>query len=265
MIIMGYPGIGKSYLANKENNYIDLDSSLFYNGNKKVADWYKIYCNIAANLSSQNFNVFISCHKEVQEELIRRNEFVCVVYPALCLKEDWIKRLEDRYEASNSGERSIITADYNAFKRARDHYDEDIESLSHNKRFHQIPIWHITYSLKDILEKELEDEKISEIKSMKAYQFLFDEKGKKFLDKKYHEIWSNLIYNNYLMYNKDELSAAIAVAYNLDHNGSFESAEEILNKRYLNKSSLQMFDSLIDNICDRGKEFSKYLYDKGVL
>ena len=256
---MGYPGIGKSCLASKENKYIDLDSSLFSIDDKKNKDWYKIYCKVAVDLSRQNFNVFVSCHKDVQEELIRLNELVFVVYPALHLKEYWIEKLENRYNESNK------SADWRAYKRAKDHFEEDINSLSHEKRFHQIPIQHITYLLKSILNRELTDERVAQIKAIKCEQFYFEEKGEKFLDKKYHHKWRNLLFNNYPMFNKDELSAAIAVAYNLNHGGSFESAEEILTKRRLDKNSRQMLSILVNEICDKGHDFSKYLTDKGEL
>lgn len=46
MIIIGYPGIGKSTLGG-QNDVIDLDSSNFWNNGKRPDDWYVYYCKVA--------------------------------------------------------------------------------------------------------------------------------------------------------------------------------------------------------------------------
>lgn len=71
MIITGYQGIGKSTLARKENNVIDLESASFWNyenGNKtRPDDWYVYYCQVAEHLSKQGYIVFVSCHQQVRD------------------------------------------------------------------------------------------------------------------------------------------------------------------------------------------------------
>ena len=91
MIIIGYPGIGKSTLAG-QNNYIDLESSNFWNKGKRPDDWYIYYCNIALDLSRQGYVVFVSSHEAVRNRLkyaITDERIICI-YPSLELKDEWI-------------------------------------------------------------------------------------------------------------------------------------------------------------------------------
>lgn len=113
MIVMGYPGIGKSTLA-KENNerIIDLESSYFSKD-------YEQYVKVACDLESQGYIVFVSSHVEVGEELKRAcksnpNLIVGVCYPVRDIKDEWIKKLKLRYQETK--------LDKN--KRAADHCEE---------------------------------------------------------------------------------------------------------------------------------------------
>jgi len=71
MIILGYPGIGKSFLAQSPvifhvRDYqgsfgvIDLESSNFVVDGKKIENWEIPYCKIALELSEYGHIVFIS-------------------------------------------------------------------------------------------------------------------------------------------------------------------------------------------------------------
>lgn len=122
MIIIGYPGIGKSTLAGKDHKYIDLESSNFKFNGERSEDWYKVYCKVAEDLSRQGYIVFVSCHSAVREELRNSREIVAVIFPTV-KKEEWLTKLKDRYEETNSYK------DEMAYKRVRDHYDEDIVDL----------------------------------------------------------------------------------------------------------------------------------------
>lgn len=96
MIIVGYQGIGKSTLAGKDG-FIDLESGNFWVDGIRPENWYKMYVKIAVHLSQQGYTVFTASHKVVRDELKRYNEKVVVCYPSLKLKEEWIKKLEERY------------------------------------------------------------------------------------------------------------------------------------------------------------------------
>ena len=100
MIVMGFPGIGKSTMAGKESGYVDLDSSLF----SRLGDqWFKAYADVAYALDGQGFNVFLSTHMEVVDFIgtlkskYRSPVKVVVCAPCMGLEKFWIKRLEDRW------------------------------------------------------------------------------------------------------------------------------------------------------------------------
>ena len=63
MIYSGYQGIGKSTLCKNDRRFIDLESSNFFIDGKRDENWYKVYANIAKDLSDSGFNVFIASHK----------------------------------------------------------------------------------------------------------------------------------------------------------------------------------------------------------
>lgn len=123
MIVMGYPGVGKTTLARfyHYNDYIDLETSNFY----KRPEWYCDYCNVAEDLSSQGYIVLTGCHKEIRDRLIRLSmEELCLIYPSIDLKEAWIKRLSDR--AIKNG---CVEKDLRALKRVEKKWEQDHEEL----------------------------------------------------------------------------------------------------------------------------------------
>ena len=141
MIIVGYSGIGKT--SCNYSDYIDLESSSFYVNEKRINDWYKVYVNVAENLSNQNYCVFISSHKLVREELNRRNIDFVVICPSLKMKEFWINKLKERYETTNCDK------DYKSLKYVQEFYDENISDLMNEKNCHVID--NSDYNLKNIV------------------------------------------------------------------------------------------------------------------
>lgn len=129
MIIIGYQGIGKSTLARHQldehgmSEYIDLESSCFWHDGKRPDDWYIYYCQMAEFLSRQGFRVFISSHKVVRDFLCDSKEQVFIICPKTDLKEGWIKRLEDRYNANPSDK------NYKAWKNAEECFEQNIADL----------------------------------------------------------------------------------------------------------------------------------------
>ena len=97
MIIIGYPGIGKSTLCHHRENCIDLESSCFDKSNK---NWYKDYCNVAVDLHEQGNIVLVSNHDLVYKELSSKDVLnttnLVFVFPSLQLRDDWITKLGDR-------------------------------------------------------------------------------------------------------------------------------------------------------------------------
>lgn len=98
MIIIGYPGIGKSTLGGS-HNYIDLESSNFSKDNE---NWYEDYCNVAEDLSRQGFKIFVSSHEIVQKRLLNSEEDVIACFPIEKLYEEWAKRLSERFRKDPS-------------------------------------------------------------------------------------------------------------------------------------------------------------------
>ena len=145
MIIIGYQGIGKSTLANKNIKYIDLESSNFFIDGKRQENWFIIYCNIANHLSEQGKNVFVSSHEVVRERLKYSKEKVVVVYPSLKLKEQWLEKLQERYNITQ------LEKDYKALMNAKDRYEENIKELQNND-FIKIEIKDINYDLEKTLQ-----------------------------------------------------------------------------------------------------------------
>lgn len=123
MIIIGYPGIGKSNLALEQNNVIDLDSSFFKDSDgARFEGWEEIYVNIAIELSNQGNDVFISAHKEVRNWLLWRRQNserfkIGLIYPCKALKKKWVKRISTR------------DADSAALDRVEGFMDSDIAAL----------------------------------------------------------------------------------------------------------------------------------------
>lgn len=145
MIIIGYQGIGKSSTAGKETGCIDLESSNFFVDNTRPADWYKYYCNIAEHLSNQGFVVFTSCHKVVRDEFAtRKTKDVAVCYPIATLREQWIERLKERYNKTNSEK------DFKALVNAEGFYSSNIADIFNDaitNKWQLMPISNTNYNL----------------------------------------------------------------------------------------------------------------------
>ena len=136
-------------------NLIDLESSNFELPNEsgttsKDPNWYKAYGNIAVDLSKQGFNVFISCHPAVRKyigEEIKYKKFV-LIYPDISLKNEWIKKLSQRY-AIDQSEKNL-----RAYERARDHFVEDFMGIQNESKLYAgiVYIKDMNYNLGDIIK-----------------------------------------------------------------------------------------------------------------
>lgn len=168
MIIIGYPGIGKSTVARNHDNIIDLESSCFWKYEEDVTlnktgaksrhdDWYIYYCQMAQHLSSQGYTVFVSSHREVREFLSKHNEEpVAAIYPSMKIKNEWIKRLNDRYHNTTSEK------DLRALRQAQSSFDSDVNRFeyecSYNVEYYKdfYTIEDINYDLYDVVKTLVE-------------------------------------------------------------------------------------------------------------
>ena len=122
MIIIGYPGIGKSTYARFKGgrHTIDLESSCFV----KDDSWAISYCNTAIDLAKQGFDVFVSSHDAVRKALIASGyDRVFAVYPSLNIKEAWVLRLQSRYKITG------LEKDLRSLERAKAYYEVDVSAL----------------------------------------------------------------------------------------------------------------------------------------
>lgn len=123
MIIIGYPGIGKSTLAGRESGCIDLESSDF----KElfpVGQWVAPYCTMAENLAKQGFTVFVSSHEAVRSCFyFRETKDLGFIYPSLKMRKEWI------YKLLNRADDTKLEKDIRAYKRAEACYLLDIKRM----------------------------------------------------------------------------------------------------------------------------------------
>ncbi len=146
MIICGYVGIGKSTIAESEDNVVDLESSIFRNDDGSRPDnWEEYYCKMAEHLSRQGTTVFVSTHPEVLKYLKEKGtEPVMYVYPAKELKEEWVGKLKARYEKSGTEK------DRRAYISVEDNFDSHIDELS-KAGFTKVEITRIKYQLSSLI------------------------------------------------------------------------------------------------------------------
>lgn len=163
MIIIGYPGIGKTTLAGRDHKYIDLESSNFKINGERSEDWYKIYCKVAEDLSRQGYVVFVSCHSAIREALRDSGEDIAVICPIGMLEKKWITKLRYRYEKTNSDK------DKMAYERARDHYNEDIVSLYNYPTRYQVWLTNMSYDLESEIIRMINCEIRKMIKKSENY------------------------------------------------------------------------------------------------
>lgn len=129
MIIIGYQGIGKSSLCKTYGSslrYIDLESSLMkdpMHDNKRWDNWAEIYCNIALSLSGQGYMVFVSSHKAIQDILAESKDDVAAIYPSKRIKDEWVKKLLERYKKTG------LKKDEIAWLNAKANFDSEIDIL----------------------------------------------------------------------------------------------------------------------------------------
>ena len=136
MIIVGYPGTGKSTMAKKCVEVVDLESSVFRDRGSKDG-WIggdkglNSYIWLATNLNDDGKVVCISSHKEVREKLLSDARVdvkdVCYICPKPSEKAKWISHLYDRWIKTTD------MKDWYAYTRAQKSFDKDVESMLKDK------------------------------------------------------------------------------------------------------------------------------------
>ncbi len=167
MIIIGYPGIGKTSISGKENSIIDLESSNFHvEGQPQY--WQETYCKVALDLSRQGFIVCISCHYNVYSELARicapldNNDKIIFLYPDSSpeMRNAWVEKLKTRYYESrkiDSNPHSVVVKNYRAWQHVEHHFYEDIENITNfnaplDHPFFKYRFFSMDYDLKEMIK-----------------------------------------------------------------------------------------------------------------
>ena len=151
MIVIGYQGIGKSTVARSLWSVIDLESGNFYVDGKRQDDWYKVYANIALDLSRQGFTVLAPSHAVLRRRLHEMNvtgEDISICHPSLDLKSEWIDRLEKRY-VDDPCDKNL-----RALMNAKDRYADNIREMIEDADefgFIKMEISSMDYSLKNMI------------------------------------------------------------------------------------------------------------------
>ena len=143
MIYVGYQGIGKSTIAHKIPNAIDLESGNFFVDGYRHEDWFKVYANIAYHLSNQGKIVLTSSHKQLRVYMSKMGIPFTVVFPALELRKQWIAKLKQRWEETKRDK------DFRAWANAHEKYNENIKDLSKEKS--KVIITDMDYSLENLI------------------------------------------------------------------------------------------------------------------
>ena len=191
MIVVGFPGIGKTSISFGKNNFVDLESSCFNIvdpvTNKKIKpdNWEKLYVSVAYDLVKQGKHVCVSNHSLVINELLDRKQKdsrldeypIVFVYPKKNLKDRWIERLTDRYNSSVQIDKDIADKNKAALDAVAANYDKWIDALeridpnnvtAYGNNVYKIPIACIDYDLAAALKRFIEaydryESKLSEL------------------------------------------------------------------------------------------------------
>lgn len=139
MIIIGFPGIGKSSVTRayegdaNTTGYIDLESSNFV----KDDNWVKEYCDLALDLDLQGYNVFVSSHKNVREYLVEKQDIfpdIMEIFPSKEIRTEWLNRLESRYMKCKTDKNE------RALSYMCNNFDDAVDEMEHDAIVHKVLI-----------------------------------------------------------------------------------------------------------------------------
>lgn len=191
IIVVGFPGIGKTSISFGKNNFVDLESSCFNivdpvtNKKTKPDNWEKLYVSVAYDLAKQGKCVCVSNHSLVIGELLDRRQQdsrldeypIVFIYPKKNLKDAWIERLTERYNSSVQIDKDIADKNKAALDAVAANYDKWINTLecidpnnstAYGNNVYKIPITSVDYDLAAALKRFIDaydhyESKLSEL------------------------------------------------------------------------------------------------------
>ena len=142
LVFCGYPCVGKTTIGGcsiqmKNGQWhpiVDLETSLMRIDGNRPDNWVQIYVNYVEDLIAQGINVFCSTHKDVRDELERRNILYVNVMPSLNIKDWWLCKLRDRWK-KDASQKNLL-----AYERAMEYYDKDIKELQEHDKYCEINV-----------------------------------------------------------------------------------------------------------------------------
>lgn len=148
-VVVGYPGIGKTSLSEKNIHCLDLESSIFTNVWGYSNLWQVVYGKTAVSLAQQGYVVFVSSHQSVYRYLnsieMPNGVFLMGCHPSPALKDEWLDRLRVRAETTQNDK------DIRAFEHAWEYFDQDIQDM-HSGMKNKLEIAKMDYSLLNLLQ-----------------------------------------------------------------------------------------------------------------
>lgn len=142
MIILGFPGIGKTTAAKKSWRVIDLDDLY-----SKLAS--EPLCSIvpyaAKSLSDQGYDVLVPWDEFCQRDFEANGISATIIFPAMSLYMDWVDRLYERQIKSGS------TKDYDIWRYVRWKYSEMIVTIE-KSTLDKLKIATMKYDLLTLIE-----------------------------------------------------------------------------------------------------------------
>lgn len=93
-VLCGFPGVGKSRIITKHDDFIDLDSALFAKENPNRFVQY--VDRIESLLETTDKGILVSTHRGLLEELTKRNIDVVLVFPVRSARAAFIQRYINR-------------------------------------------------------------------------------------------------------------------------------------------------------------------------
>lgn len=155
LIIIGYPGIGKTTVSKKNHagDIIDLQSELFYNykDGSRDENWYYYYCRIAYSIAMQGNIVLVSSHECVRRELRKYKQDkvkIITIAPHKSLQDEWISKLRNRYFDSD-----MNVKNRHAWEHVSVCFEDDILSMSTEASFCHIFLYSMDYDLLSIIRE----------------------------------------------------------------------------------------------------------------
>lgn len=134
-VISAFPGCGKShkYRNNEDKLILDSDSSKF-----DKSDFPRNYIeHIKSNMGKVDI-IMVSSHKEVRDALVENGIDFTLVYPKREIKEEYIKRYQERGN------------DDNFIKLLQSKWDDWMDELEHQSNCKKIELKEVQY-LSDVI------------------------------------------------------------------------------------------------------------------